>query len=193
MKKSKIASSPLKIATPRNDGVRILYDGKWLRMVTVNDWEHVNRKKCTGIVIIVAKTKENKLILVEQYRPPVGKSVIEMPAGLVNDKPGKKKESFKTAAKREFFEEAGYSAKKFTFLSKGPVSPGLSGEAVDFYLASGLTRINAGGGDETENIKVHEVELSKICSWLKKMEKKGKAVDPKIYIGLYFLGLSSKN
>ena len=167
---------------------KVLYDGKWLQMVTINNWEHVNRKNCTGIVIIVAKTKEDKLILVEQYRPALGKNVIEMPAGLVNDKPGKKNESFETAAKRELFEEAGYAAKKFKFLAKGPVSPGLTGETVDFYLASGLERKNAGGGDETENIKVHEVPLSGICAWLKKMEKKGKAIDPKIYTGLYFLG-----
>ncbi len=166
---------------------KILYDGKWLQMVTVHNWEHVNRKNCTGIVIIVAKTKENKLILVEQFRAPLGKNVLELPAGLVNDKPGKKKESFETAARRELLEETGYAAKKFKFLARGPVSPGLTGECVDFYLASGLDKKHKGGGDETENIKVHEISLSKTAAWLKKMEKKGKVVDPKIYTGLYFL------
>lgn len=172
---------------------KVLYDGNWLQLVTVGDWEHVKRKNCTGIVIIVAKTNDHKLILVEQYRVPAGKPVIEMPAGLVNDKPGKKNESFQTAAKRELFEETGYAAKKFKFLARGPVSPGLTGESVDFYLASGLTRKSAGGGDETENIKVHEVPLSDIELWLKKMEKKGKAVDPKIYAGLYFLSARSNH
>lgn len=169
---------------------KVLYDGKWLQMVTVGDWEHVTRKNCTGIVIIVAKTKQNKLVLVEQYRPPLGKDVIEMPAGLVSDKPGHKNESFAAAAKRELYEETGYAAKKFKFLAKGPVSPGLTGETVDFYMAMDLKKEHAGGGDETENIKVHEVPLSGIKTWLKMMEKKGKAVDPKIYTGLYFLGRS---
>lgn len=177
----------------RNARTRVLYDGKWLQMVAVDTWEHVSRKNCTGIVIIVAKTKENKLILVEQYRPPLGKNVVEMPAGLVNDKPGKKSESFETAAKRELFEEAGYDAKKFKFLARGPVSPGLTRECVDFYLASGLTRKNAGGGDETENIKVHEVPIINIEAWFKKMAKKGKMIDPKIYTGLYFLNKHSKS
>lgn len=167
---------------------KVLHDGNWLQLVTVDNWEHVKRKNCTGIVIVVVKTNNDKLVLVEQYRAPAGKAVIEMPAGLVNDKPGKKNESFQTAAKRELFEETGYAAKKFKFLARGPVSPGLTGESVDFYLASGLEKKHAGGGDETENIKVHEVSLTGIGAWLKKMEKKGVMVDPKIYIGLYFLG-----
>lgn len=165
----------------------ILYNGKWLEMVTVRDWEYVRRKKCTGIVIIAAKTADHKMVLVEQYRVPAGKNVIEMPAGLVNDKSKRGKESSLTAAKRELFEETGYAARSFHFLARGPVSPGLTGESIDFYLASGLVKKHAGGGDETEDIKVHEVPISKIEIWLKKMEKKGLAVDPKIYIGLYFL------
>lgn len=171
---------------------KVLYDGRWLQMVTVNDWEHVSRKHCTGIVIIVAKTKQNKLILVEQYRPPLAANVIELPAGLVSDKHEYKNESFVTAARRELLEEAGYAAKKFKFLAKGPVSPGLTGETVDFYLASDLEKKHEGGGDETENINVHEIPLAGIQTWLKKMEKKGSIVDPKIYTGLYFLGHKAK-
>ena len=154
-----------------------------------NSWEYVCRKNCSGIVAIVGMTEDKKVVLVEQPRPAVGKRVIEFPAGLVNDRPGKPKESFARAAKREFLEETGYAAGKMKFLMKGPVSPGLSGEAVDFYLASGLRKKHRGGGDETENITVHEVPLSGIETWLKKMQKKGKAVDPKIYAGLYFLTL----
>lgn len=167
---------------------KILYDGKWLQLVTAGSWEHVSRKNCTGIVIIVAKTKQNKLVLVEQYRAPLGKNVLELPAGLVADKSRFKNEGFAAAAKRELYEEAGYAAKSFKFLAKGPVSPGLTGETVDFYLASGLEKKHVGGGDETEDIKVHEVPLTGIDLWLKKMGKKGVMVDPKIYTGLYFLG-----
>ena len=50
---------------------------------------------------IVAVTSDGRLLLVEQFRIPVGKNVIELPAGLVGDLPGQEEESLKLAAQRE--------------------------------------------------------------------------------------------
>ena len=165
----------------------ILYEGKFLRLLRQGEWEYVERNNCTGIVIIVALTNDEKVIFVEQYRPPVGKKVIEFPAGLVNDRKGKKKESLFAAAKRELFEETGYRAKRIVTLLKGPVSAGSSSDQVTLLQATQLEKTGKGGGDDFESISVHEVSLQKAHQWLKKMEAQGYLIEPKIYAGLYFL------
>ncbi len=165
---------------------KVLLAGKYLSLYKQNHWEFVKRNNCTGIVIILAKTKHDRILLVEQYRPPVRKRVIEFPAGLVNDHNPKKNESVLTAAKRELLEETGYHAKKMVKVIEGPVSSGLTSDLVTFVLAKGIQKISDGGGDHMENITVHEVPLKSAEEWLKTMVKKGYLLDPKIYAGLYF-------
>src|SRR5262245_60504288 len=63
----------------------LLYRGKHLQMVSHCGWEACERVKATGVVTIVAVTNDGRLILTEQFRPPVGRRVIEMPAGLAGD------------------------------------------------------------------------------------------------------------
>ena len=60
----------------------ILHEGDFLRMVREGEWEYIERNSCRGIVIILAMTDDQRVILVEQYRQPVHKRVIEFPAGL---------------------------------------------------------------------------------------------------------------
>jgi ADP-ribose pyrophosphatase len=163
----------------------LVWSGKYLSFFKEKNWEYVKRNNCTGIVIILAKTKEDKVLLVEQFRPPVKKRVIEYPAGLVNDQNKKTKESLLEAAKRELFEETGYKAKKIFKVIEGPVSSGLTADLVTFVMAQGLTKVGKGGGDKTENITIHEVELQKVPAWIKSKIRRGYLVDPKIYAGLY--------
>ena len=174
---------------PRGD--QLLYRGKWLSLLERNGWEMTERQGCTGIAAIVAMTAERKLLLTEQYRPPIGTTAIEIPAGLVGDKEDKKEE-VATAAVRELEEETGYKAEKITHLFRGPSSAGLSSEVLDFYLAEKLTRTGKGGGDETESITVHEVSLEETPAWLQQQAKRGAMIDPKVYMALYFLGARSK-
>src|SRR5690606_39395108 len=69
-----------------------------------------------------------------------------------------------------------------------PISAaGSSSSMVMFFHAKGLKKIASGGGDETENITVHEVPLDGIDDWLKKAEGQGLLVDPKVYTALYFV------
>lgn len=164
---------------------KIIGEGKFLRVWLRGTWEFVQRKGSTGVVVIAAMTDKKEVVLVEQFRVPLGKRVIELPAGLVGDID--KSESFESAAQRELFEETGYWAKKTKVLMKGPASSGLSCEELTFCLASGLVKKGEGGGDHTEDIQTHIVPLKKIEGWLKKMEKKGRRIDPKIFSGLYFL------
>jgi len=165
----------------------ILHKGKYLNLICEDHWEYVKRNNCSGIVVIVPMTQDGKVLFVEQFRRPVEAQVIEWPAGLVNDKASHASESMETAARRELLEETGYQAEHLSLLVGGPVSSGLSSEIITFYQALDVVKIASGGGDETESIKVHEVPLKEADLWLYEMEKKGFLVDPKVYVGLYFL------
>jgi ADP-ribose pyrophosphatase len=165
----------------------ILFKGKYLDLLREDNWEYVKRTNCSGIVIIVAVTREGKILFVEQFRRPVKSHVIEFPAGLVNDIKSQNPETLEDAAKRELLEETGYAADHLSFLVEGPVSSGLSSEIITFYQAVNVVKKGQGGGDATESIVVHEVVLSEADVWLHRMEKQGYLVDPKVYAGLYFL------
>jgi ADP-ribose pyrophosphatase len=166
----------------------IIKEGRFMRLIRQGGWEYVQRNNCTGIVVVAAMTDDKKVILLKQYRPPVGRYCIELVAGLVNDQGKKTKESMATAAKRELLEEAGYKAKTMTKILTGPVSPGSSADCMTLFLAEDLTKMSGGGGDATEDIEVHEIPFDEVEPWLRHMEKGGCLVDPKVYAGLYFLG-----
>ena len=171
----------------RNAMKQTAYQGKYLRIIHEDQWEYVQRCNCTGIVVIACETGDGKYILVEQFRKPVGKHVIEWPAGLVNDLEHIQEETLETAALRELEEETGYRAKTVEHQITGPVSSGLSSDSLTFFTATGLQKISQGGGDETENITVHEVPANGIDAWLEEIQKQGRLVDPKVYAGIYFL------
>lgn len=168
----------------QSDQILLRHRGRYLNYLEQRGWEWVERNNCQGVVILLAKLPGEKVLLVEQHRIPFKKNVIEFPAGLVGDE---KKESFESAAQRELLEETGYEAKSFELVAEGPPSAGLTSETVRFYLAQDLTKREAGGGDSTEDIIVHEIPLAKLASWLAEQEGQGKLVDPKIYAGIYFL------
>ena len=166
-----------------------LATGKHLEFIREDGWEYVRRTSAGGAVIIVALTAANRVLLVEQARPPIGTRCIEFPAGLVGDRDEFVGESLAVAAERELLEETGYAAENMEYLTHGPPSPGMSTESVTFFRASGLRKVGPGGGDETEEIELHEVPLDGLAAFLADAQRRGLEVDPKIYVGLYFLGL----
>jgi ADP-ribose pyrophosphatase len=170
--------------TPRT----ILHAGIFLALIKEGRWEYAERIGVTGAAIIVAVTDEQKLLLVEQYRIPVHSRTIELPAGIVGDEPGAAHEGLAEAARRELLEETGYAAESMEVLTTGPASSGLASELVTLLLASGLKRVQEGGGVAHEDITVHEVPLAEVHEWLAKKAAAGLLVEPKIYAGLYFLG-----
>ena len=165
-----------------------LYEGKFLNMVREGRWEYCERVNNTGAVMIFACTPGGKVLLVEEFRPPIGQRCLCFPAGLSGDEGP---ESDAAAARRELLEETGYEAAEMKFLFHGPSSPGLTSESLSFYLATGLRRVAAGGGVENENITVREAPLDDIDAWLAARVEQGIALDPRIYTGLYFLKCQS--
>ena len=164
----------------------ILCDGKYLRLIRNNGWEFVQRKNVSGIVGIIALTNDRKLILVEQFRPPIGKNVIEIPAGLAGDLPATRNEALRLAASRELEEETGYRASRMTELATGTASAGLCDEIITLFRAEGLEKINDGSGDDSEDITVHEIPLDQVEHWLKSQLTQNKLVDLKVYSALHF-------
>ncbi len=165
----------------------ILHEGRFLRFMNRNGWEYVQRKNISGIVLVVAVTDDDEVLLVEQFRPPVGQNVIELCAGLAGDIPGQEDEDLTVAARRELLEECGYEAETMEFLMEGPPAQGLCDEYITFFKASGLRKVDDGGGDESEDIIVHKVKLKGIDAWFDAQRKLGKMIDPKVYAGLYFV------
>ena len=161
-----------------------LYEGRFLNMVSVGGWEYCERVNNTGAVMVFACTPEGKVLLVEEYRPPIGRRCLCFPAGLSGDDGP---ESDASAARRELLEETGYEAAEMKYLFHGPSSPGLTSEGLSFYLATGLRRVATGGGVDNENITVREAPLDNIDAWLAEQAAQGIALDPRIYTGLYFL------
>jgi len=162
------------------------YEGKYLSVLKKGRWEYVARRNTTGVVIVLAVTPDGDLLLVEQFRPPVGTTVIELPAGLAGDIAGMEDEDLSVAARRELEEETGWTAETLIRLTSGPVSAGLTSEVVTFYRAENLSRIGEGGGDESEDITIHSVPLKDVPAFLAAREESGALVDPKVYAALYF-------
>jgi ADP-ribose pyrophosphatase len=142
----------------------------------VRTWEALERVGINGIVVMVAVTPAGNVILEKQFRPPVGRNVIELPAGLVESH-----ESMETAAKRELIEETGWSAGKIEFLAEGPISTGASTEALRAYLCTDLTHVGKNGGDDNEIIEVMEVPLTDVQNYLHDEQTKGTMIDLKVF------------
>ncbi|MFA5088246.1 MAG: NUDIX hydrolase [Candidatus Omnitrophota bacterium] len=170
----------------------LIKKGQFISFFKKQGWEYVRRTNCRGVVIVLAVTDENEVIFTEQYRIPLGRKVIEFPAGLIADGPHRKKESALDAARRELLEETGYRAKRIQKIIEGPTSSGLTSDTIIMVRALGLRKISPGGGDETEAIVVHAVPLASAEKWLSRMRRKGYLVDPKVYAGLYFLNKYNK-
>jgi ADP-ribose pyrophosphatase len=161
-----------------------LFASRWLILQQRGHWEFVRRPHANAAVGILAITDQKKVILVEQFRIPVQTSVIEIPAGLVGDDPEFANECLADTAARELLEETGYRASAVTPLLASPTSAGMTSEITHLFLATGLQREHSGGGVGSECIRVHEIPLHSLRSWLIEQQQQGKAVDFKIHAAL---------
>ncbi|MGN6513217.1 MAG: NUDIX hydrolase [Lysobacteraceae bacterium] len=166
------------------DARKVVYEGRYLRMVVQGHWEYVERTHAGGLAaIIVAVTPTDELLFVEQFRIPLGRKTIEMPAGLVGDIDAG--ESIEQSAIRELEEETGWRAGHADVLLVGPTSAGLTSERIAFVRATGLRRTGEGGGDATEDIVVHAVPRAQAAAWLAGKAAEGYALDAKLWAGLW--------
>ncbi len=165
---------------------KIIYEGRYLRMVERGTWEYVERTHASGLAaIIIAVTPEDKVLFVEQFRVPLQAATIEMPAGLVGDI--HTDESIEVSAIRELEEETGWTATDTEVLMIGPTSSGMASEKIAFVRATGLRRVGPGGGDGDEDITVHEVPRTEAAAWLVRKMDEGYELDAKLWAGLWMI------
>lgn len=166
--------------------LEVLAEGKFLRLLKRGRWEYVERLKARGAAFVLAVTEEQELVLVEQFRVPLGQRSIELPAGIIGDEAQFSDESDLESGLRELEEETGFRASGGELLFTGPTAPGLSSEHISFIRAFGLRRVGPGGGVADEDIQVHIVPLDRIDEWLAMKRESGYCIEPRIYAGLYF-------
>lgn len=137
-----------------------------------------------GAVAVIAVTTDNKLILVEQYRKALERSIIEIPAGKLE--PG---EAPEITACRELEEETGYGCNELTYLQTFATSPGFADEVIHLFIARGLYKIeNAAVADEDEFVELLEVTLEEA----EQMVAEQKIYDAKTAFAVLWLKLNKQ-
>lgn len=130
-----------------------------------------------GGVAVAALFDDDTILLVEQYRKPIDKVTLELPAGKREngDDP-------KMCGIRELEEETGLKAEKFEFLGKIATSPGFCDEYIYLYKAEGLYKgqINR---DDDEFINVKKIKIKEF----KEMIRRGEITDAKTIAALSYL------
>lgn len=165
---------------------KVVYEGKYQRMVVRGTWEYSERTHAGGLAaIIIAVTPEDNVLFVEQFRVPLQANTIEMPAGLVGDIDAG--ESIEVSAVHELEEETGWTAAHAEVLMIGPTSSGASSEKIAFVRATGLRKVGDGGGDASEDITVHEVPRARAAAWLVEKIGQGYELDAKLWAGLWMI------
>lgn len=143
---------------------RYAYNGRLIRLridtVRLDDGTQVEREivEHRGAVAVVAITRQRHVLLVRQYRPAVGETLLEVPAGTLE--PG---EAISECALRELREETGWEAAHLEPLFTQYLAPGYSSEALHVFLGLDLSP-STKGGDADEQIEVTSVPLRDVGS-----------------------------
>lgn len=156
-----------------------MWTGKYIQVRKLGSWEFVGRTRGVSAAVILA-VDDGHVILVEQYRVPIGRQCLELPAGLVGDEEAG--EEAAAAALRELEEETGYRAERMVDLGRFHASPGMSSEGFTLLRAEGLTKVGEGGGVESEDIIVHRVRLEDVPEFVQRKREEGAAMDVKLLI-----------
>lgn len=164
-----------------------IYDGRVISL-QVEDVELPNGKtskreiiKHPGAVAILPITDEGKIVMVEQYRKALERTLVEIPAGKLE-----RGEDPKHCAQRELEEETGYVCEKLDWLISFYTSPGFADEIVHLYVATGLTKKeNAASLDEDEFVNLLEISLSEAKQYIEEQ----KIYDAKTAFAVQYLEL----
>jgi ADP-ribose pyrophosphatase len=157
----------------------VVWQGRFLAAKKRGKWEYVSRTRNISAAVILA-IHEGQVILVEQYRVPIGAYCLELPAGLIGD--DEEGEAVELAAIRELEEEAGYRAERMVDLGRYYSSSGMSAEGFTLLRAEGLTRVSEGGGVAGEDIVVHHVPVAEIAGFAAAKRAEGCAMDAKLLL-----------
>jgi ADP-ribose pyrophosphatase len=158
---------------------QVMWEGRYIRAMKAGRWEFTSRSKGMTAVVILAEV-DGKVLLVEQRRVPIGKRCIELPAGLVGDED--EDATVLGTAEKELLEETGYKAERFELLGEYYSSPGMIAESFTLVRATGLSKVTEGGGNDEEEIVVHQVARSDVPAFLERMRGEGKGIDVRLLL-----------
>jgi len=158
----------------------IRWEGRFITAKTRGRWEFVGRARGIKAAVILAIDEEDNVILVDQYRVPLQRRCLELPAGLVGDESDMADEDPANAAIRELEEETGYRAGTMENMGEFFSSPGMVSESFTLFRARNLVKVGEGGGVDDENIVVHRVPLSRIGEVIADFRAKDYAMDVKM-------------
>lgn len=156
----------------------IVWQGKFIAAKVNGRWEYVSRARGIRAAVILA-VEDGHVILVEQFRVPLGRNCIELPAGLIGDGDDAGEDDL-IAAARELEEETGYRAGRMESFGEFWSSPGMVTESYSLIRAHDLVKVSEGGGTESENITVHRVALDRLEDFIAERRAKGDAIDGKL-------------
>lgn len=160
-----------------------IYGGIFLNMkrdqVSLPDGNKAVREYLThpGAVAILAILGDGRVLLERQYRYPIAKACLEIPAGKLDPK-----EDHLVCAQRELAEETGYTAQKWSFIRRIHPVISYSTEFIDIYLAEGLVT-GKSHLDEEEFLDVFAAPLEQLLEWV----EQGEITDVKTTIAAYWL------
>lgn len=122
--------------------------------------------KHPGAVAVIAITKADKLVMVKQYRKPLERTLVEIPAGKIESN-----EAPEITAIRELEEETGYTTEHLTYVTSFYTSPGFADEIIHLYFTDELIVLEEKvAGDEDEFIEIVELTIEEAEQYVK--EKK---------------------
>ncbi|MFD1413922.1 NUDIX hydrolase [Oceanobacillus jeddahense] len=137
-----------------------------------------------GAVAIIPITAENKIVLVEQYRKALERTLIEIPAGKLENN-----ENPLTAAVRELEEETGYTTTNLSQVTSFYTSPGFANELVYVYVTNDLIKMeHPPAGDDDEFVEIMEVTLDEA----KELVEEGRIQDAKTNYAILYLHALNK-
>ena len=156
-----------------------VWRGRFIEAKRQGKWEFVSRARGVSAAVILA-IDAGHIILIEQFRVPIGARCLELPAGLVADE--EEGEAVEAAAMRELEEETGYRAERVVSLGAFYASPGMSSEYFTLLRAEGLRRMSEGGGVAGEDIVVHRVAMSEVPGFVAAKRSQGVEIDAKLLL-----------
>ena len=156
------------------DGV-ILHVEKWQAQLPNGAIGVREMIRHVGASAVVPVDEEGNVYMVRQYRSPIGRHTLEIPAGKLESKSEDRLE----AAKRELKEETGLEASEWVKLVDVTPAAAYTDEVISVYLARGLTMGEA-HPDEDEFLNVIKMPLDELCEWA----ATGKLNDSKTLCGL---------